>query len=79
MFAERAATIYGEGMLTTGEVAAKRGVSIDTVDREIERGNLQAKKLGRYWGIEEAEAERWAAAYQPYAGLRKTTTTRENQ
>ena len=41
-----------------------------TVEREIKRGNLKAEKFGRNWAVEQAEAERWAAQFRPYAGLR---------
>ena len=41
-----------------------------TVEREIKRGNLQGRKLGGVWIIEDTEAERWAAQFRPYAGLR---------
>jgi hypothetical protein len=42
-----------------------------TVEREIKRENLKAEKIGRTWVIDVAEAERWAAQFRPYAGLRK--------
>ncbi|MGH3229172.1 MAG: hypothetical protein ACRDOA_11425 [Streptosporangiaceae bacterium] len=58
-------------MLSTAHVAAMAQTSQDTVEREIERGNLAADKVGRTWVIEAAEAERWAAQFRPYAGLRK--------
>ena len=58
-------------MLTTTEVAAKANTTRHTVEREIRRGNLQAEKVGRQWVIEPTEAERWAGAFLPYAGLRK--------
>ena len=35
------------------------------------RGNLTAEKAGRVWVVEQAEAQRWAAAFQPYASLRE--------
>ena len=58
-------------MLSTADVAAMANTSQDTVEREIDRGNLAADKVGRTWVIEAAEAERWAAQFRPYAGLRK--------
>lgn len=57
-------------MLSTTEVAAKAGVSRPTVDREISRGNLTAQKVANRWVIDEAEADRWAAQYRPYAEQR---------
>ena len=42
-----------------------------TVEREIRRENLKARKVGRTWVIDVAEAERWASQFRPYAGLRK--------
>lgn len=57
-------------MLTTTEVAALANTSRFTVEREIHRGNLTAEKVGNRWGITEAEAERWAAQYRPYAEQR---------
>ena len=57
-------------MLTTTEVAAKANTTRHTVEREIKRGNLKAEKLGRQWAIKQDEAERWAAQFRPYAGLR---------
>lgn len=58
-------------MLTTSQVAAKAGTTRYTVEREIKRGHLQAQRLGRQWAINEADADQWAAQFQPYAGLRK--------
>ena len=57
-------------MLTTTEVAAKANTTRYTVEREIHRGNLTAEKVGNRWAIAEAEAERWAAGYRPYAEQR---------
>ena len=57
-------------MLTTNQVAEKANVSRYTVEREIGRGNLTAEKVGTQWVIEEAEADRWAAQYRPYAEQR---------
>ena len=57
-------------MLTTTELAAKANTTRHTVEREIKRGNLAAEKFGGVWLIVDAEAERWAAQFQPYAGLR---------
>jgi excisionase family DNA binding protein len=57
-------------VLTTTEVAAMAKTSRFTVAREIHRGNLAAEKVGNRWAIMEAEAERWAAQYQPYAEQR---------
>ena len=57
-------------MLTTTEVAAKADTTRHTVEREIKRGNLRAEKIGRQWAVEQAEAERWAAQFRPYAALR---------
>jgi excisionase family DNA binding protein len=62
---------YGGCVLSTADVAAMAGTSQDTVEREIDRGNLEAAKVGRTWVIEAAEARRWAAQFRPYAGLRK--------
>lgn len=58
-------------MLSTTEVAVKARTTRHTVEREIRRGNLTAEKIGRTWVIQQAEAERWAAAFQPYAALRR--------
>lgn len=57
-------------MLTTNQVAAKAGISRYTVEREIGRGNLAAEKVGTQWVITEAEADRWAGQYRPYAEQR---------
>ena len=57
-------------MMTTTQLAAKAGTSRYTVEREIRRGNLTAQKAGRWWVIEEAEADRWAAQFKPYATQR---------
>jgi len=57
-------------VLTTTEVAAKADTTRHTVKREIRRGNLSAEKFGGRWLIEDTEAERWAAQFRPYAGLR---------
>lgn len=58
-------------VLTTTEVARLAATTRHTVEREIKRGNLRAEKTGRTWGIDPAEAERWAAQFQPYAGLKR--------
>jgi excisionase family DNA binding protein len=55
---------------TTTEVAAMAKTSRFTVEREVHRGNLTAEKVGNRWAIAEAEAERWAAEYRPYAEQR---------
>lgn len=52
--------------LTTGEVSRMSGYSIDVVRREIDRGNLAAVRLGRYWAVEPGEARRWANQFEPY-------------
>jgi excisionase family DNA binding protein len=58
-------------MMSTTQVAELASTTRFTVEREIRRGNLQGQKIGRTWVIDRAEAERWAAQYTPYAGLRK--------
>ncbi len=58
-------------MLSTTEVAKLAGTARSTVEREIHRGNLAAEKAGRIWVVEQAEAKRWAAGFQPYASLRE--------
>jgi excisionase family DNA binding protein len=60
-------------MLSTAQVAALTSppTTRHTVEREIHRGNLAAEKIGRTWVVAQAEADRWAAQYTPYAGLRK--------
>ena len=58
-------------MLFTTDVAAMASTSRHTVEREIGRGNLAAVKKHGRWLIEDAEAERWAAGYQPYAAQRQ--------
>lgn len=62
-------------MLSTAQVAELAHTTRHTVEREIHRGNLAAEKIGRTWVIEQAEAERWAAQFTPYAGLRKDGET----
>ena len=57
-------------MLTAIQAAAKANTTRHTVEREIKRGNLKGEKLGGVWVIEDTEAERWAAQFRPYAGLR---------
>jgi hypothetical protein len=42
-----------------------------TVLREINRGNLAARKHGG-WIIDKPEAERWLREFTRYAGLHKT-------
>jgi excisionase family DNA binding protein len=58
-------------MLSTTEVAELAGTTRHTVEREIHRGNLTAQRAGRVWVVEDGEAKRWAAAFQPYASLRQ--------
>jgi excisionase family DNA binding protein len=65
-------TVIGmPGMLSTTQVAELASTTRFTVEREIRRGNLAAEKVGRVWVIDPAEADRWAASFAPYAGLRK--------
>jgi hypothetical protein len=56
--------------------AAELGVIADvhprTVLREIDRGNLTARKHGG-WIIDRPEAERWLGQFAKYDGLRKET------
>jgi excisionase family DNA binding protein len=66
---------YPDIVLTTTEVAAKAEVSRHTVEREIHRGHLEAKKLGNRWAIDEAEAERWATQFRLYAEQRDRDRT----
>jgi excisionase family DNA binding protein len=58
-------------MMSTTQVAELASTTRFTVEREIRRGNLHGQKIGRTWVIDQAEAERWAAQFTPYAGLRK--------
>jgi excisionase family DNA binding protein len=58
-------------VFSTTQAAAMAGTTRHTVEREIHRGHLQAEKIGRTWVIAPAEAQRWAAQFQPYSGLRK--------
>jgi excisionase family DNA binding protein len=57
--------------MTTADVAKLRDVTRRTVEREIQRGNLSAVLMGGTYVIEQAEAERWAAQFQPYAQQHK--------
>lgn len=57
--------------LSTAEAGRLANTGRCTVDREIARGNLHAEKIGKTWVIEQAEAERWAAQFQPWATQRK--------
>jgi hypothetical protein len=41
-------------------------VTRHTVEREIDRGNLQAEKTAGQWIIAEDEAKRWAASFVKY-------------
>jgi excisionase family DNA binding protein len=56
--------------MTTTQAAVLAGTTRFTVEREIKRGHLAAQRTGRIWSIDRAEAERWAASFVPYAGLR---------
>ena len=58
-------------MLSTTEAAKLARTTRHTVEREIHRGNLRAEKAGRVWAIADDEAERWAAQFRPYEGLRR--------
>jgi excisionase family DNA binding protein len=57
-------------VLSTTKVAEMADTTRYTVEREIERGNLAAEKVGRTWVIQQDEADRWAAQFRPYAALR---------
>lgn len=63
--------MIGMPSLSPKQVAALRKVSLDTVEREIHRGNLPAVKVAGRWQIEPADADKWAAAFERYAGLRQ--------
>ncbi len=58
-------------VLSTTQAARLASTTRHTVEREIKRGNLDARKVGRTWVIDDTEAQRWAAQFKPYAGLRK--------
>jgi hypothetical protein len=58
-------------VLFTTDVAAMASTSRHTVEREIRRGNLTAVKKHGRWLIDDDEAKRWAAGYQPYAAQRQ--------
>ena len=66
---------YGKSVLSTTKVAEMVGTTRHTVEREIDRGNLTAERVGRNWVIQQDEADRWAASYRPYAALRGKRTT----
>lgn len=61
----------GMPSMTTTQVAALAGCSPYTVKREIYRGNLPAVKNGGRWQVEPADAEKWAATFETYSGLRQ--------
>ena len=63
--------------VTTQQLADRAGVSRMTVVREIERGNLEADRVGHNWLIQPGEAGRWEREYRPYAGLRRPRGDRE--
>ena len=56
-------TCYADGMdeyLTVEEAAAALGMSARAIRNRIERGDMQAQRLGaRLWAIPRAEVERW--------------------
>jgi excisionase family DNA binding protein len=61
-------------MLSTTQVADLAKTTRSTVEREIHRGNLTAEKAGRVWVVQDGEAQRWAAEFEPYASLRVPRT-----
>jgi hypothetical protein len=60
--------------MSTTQVAAMARTSRHTVEREIDRGNLVAEKIGRLWVATDVDADRWAAQFKPYAAQRKQGT-----
>ena len=50
---------WGELMLTREQMAERTGMSVDTVDRWIEKKLLPAFRFGRSLRIREADAERF--------------------
>jgi len=60
--------------VTSAELARIAGVARRTVLREISRGNLAGEPAGGYV-IEVSEAQRWLAAFEKYAALRKDGET----
>ena len=47
-------------MLTLAEAAERLGLHPDVLRRQIHRGKLKAKKMGRDWFVSEREVERYA-------------------
>jgi excisionase family DNA binding protein len=63
--------MIGMPSLSPKQIAALRKVSLDTVEREIHRGNLAAVKVAGRWQIEPADADKWVATFVTYAALRQ--------
>ena len=55
-------------VLSTTQATSLASTTRHTVEQEIKRGNLTAKKAGHTWVIDDAEAERWAAQFRPHEG-----------
>lgn len=47
--------------MTLAQMAERYCVSTKTLQREIQRGNLSAMKLGRYYRVTPAQARAWEA------------------
>ncbi len=46
-------------MLTLAEAAARLGIQPDVLRRQIHRGKLKGRKVGRDWTVSEREVERY--------------------
>jgi excisionase family DNA binding protein len=57
------------GFLTTGQAAARLGVSIPTVKRWIERGTLTGGPLGGRWVVAQEGVDRLCRLREALAGL----------
>jgi hypothetical protein len=55
-------------VLSTTQATSPASTTRHTVEQEIKRGNLTAKKAGHTWVIDDAGAKRRAAQFRPHEG-----------
>lgn len=65
----RAVTVTPQEVADAYNAEAPEGeqITVRTVRREIDRGNLAAKQYGRSWVIQEADAAEWLSTFTRYA------------
>jgi excisionase family DNA binding protein len=59
-----------EDLISSGECAKLRGISRQAISKAIERGDLPAQRVGRYFVIKKCDCESYAPAGPAERGLK---------